>query len=302
MGKLSVVISAYNEENKIGDCLLSASFADEIVFVDNSSTDKTVEKAEKFTSKIFKRPNLPMLNTNKNFGFSKVNSDWIFCLDADERISQELASEIKSVIKERHNSISGLWVPRKNMIFGKWMQHTGWYPDYQLRLFKKGKGKFEEKHVHEMIKVWGETEKLKGHLIHLNFETISQFLHKHINIYSDNEVKNLLEGDYCFNYLDAIRFPLKEFLSRFFAREGYKDGFYGLMLSFFMAFYHFVIFAKVWEKERFKDDVNEDFLIKTEKEFKKSYRELMFWFLDEKTKTTKNTFKRFWLKIQKRFL
>ena len=297
MAKLSVVISAYNEEQKIEDCLKSVSFAGEIILVDNSSTDKTVEIAKKYTSKIYKRQNNPMLNINKNFGFSKASGDWILCLDADERVMPELQEEIKEKIG---NSVNGYWIPRKNIIFGKWIEHAGWYPDYQLRLFRKGKGKFPEKHVHEMIEIEGETKYLKESLFHLNYDSISQFLHKHINIYSDNEVENLLKNGYVFNYLDAIRFPLKEFLSRYFAREGYKDRFYGLVLSIFMGFYHFIIFAKLWEKENFKDNTGSEFINNVEKEFKKSQRELVYWFLTEKIKATKNVFSKIGLKIRRK--
>ena len=121
---------------------------------------------------------------------------------------------MKSIIKERNNQlIVGYWIPRKNIIFGKWIQHAGWYPDHQLRLFKKEKGEFKEEHVHEMIKVKGSTDYLKNNIIHYNFETIQQFLHKHINIYAPNEAKNLIRNKYEFNYLDAVSFPSKEFLS-----------------------------------------------------------------------------------------
>ena len=98
MATISVVISAYNEERKIEECLESVKWADEIIFVDNSSTDATAAIAKKYTKKIFKRPNNPMLNKNKNFGISKASSEWILYIDADERVTPELAKEIKSVI------------------------------------------------------------------------------------------------------------------------------------------------------------------------------------------------------------
>lgn len=103
MGGLSVVISAYNEEKKIEDCLESVAFADEIVFVDSGSTDKTVDIASKYTSKIFKKPNNPMLNVNKNFGFSKATGDWILSLDADERVTKELGHEIEQILQNSHS-------------------------------------------------------------------------------------------------------------------------------------------------------------------------------------------------------
>src|SRR5258708_9271721 len=177
---LSIVISAYNEEKKIEDCLKSASFADEIILVDNSSSDRTVEIAKKYAPKIFTRPNNPMLNVNKNFGFGKTKSDWVLNLDADERISPELQTEIKKTLK--NPSAEGYWLPRKNIIFGKWIQSDFWWPDYQLRLFKKNKGKFPEKHVHEYLKVEGETQKLQHPLVHENYSSIDQFIYKMLNI------------------------------------------------------------------------------------------------------------------------
>src|SRR3989344_3756182 len=244
MGKLSVVISAFNEEKKIEDCLKSVSFADEIIFIDNSSTDSTSKIAKKHTSKVFVKENNPMLNVNKNFGFSKASEEWILSLDADERVSEKLREEIKSSIINHKSSVDGYWIPRKNIIFGKWIEHTGWYPDYQLRLFKKDKGKFEEKHVHEMIKLEGESKKLNNPIAHYNYENISQFLRKTL-LYAENEANQLIEKGYNFAWQDSIRFPIKEFISRFFAREGYRDGLHGLVLSLLMAFYHLIIFGNI---------------------------------------------------------
>ena len=136
-------------------------------------------------------------------------------------------------------------------MFGKWIkENTGWYPDYQLRLFRKGKGKYKSQHVHEDLSIEGETEKLKEHLIHHNYDSIWQYVKK-IMIYAPNEAENKLENGYFFSYFDAIRFPLADFLNWFFARKGYKDGFYGLMLALMQAFYHFLVFAFIWEKKGF---------------------------------------------------
>lgn len=300
---LSIVISAYNEEEKIEECLKSASFADEIIFIDNSSSDKTVEIAKEYTQKIFTRPNNLMLNINKNFGFSKASGEWILSLDADERVTPELQKEIKSTIEQSNNrTIIGYWIPRKNIIFGKWMKHTGWYPDNQLRLFRGRKGRFEAKHVHEMVQVEGQTGYLKEHILHYNFETIFQFLHKHVVIYAPNEAEELLRGGYVIKWQDAIRFPIKEFTGRFFAQEGYKDGFFGLMLSIGMAFYHFIIFAYIWEKQGFKAPEKENFLEDSEEELKKTQKELRFWFTSERIKAEKNILRKLWQKIIRRFL
>ncbi|MDP2585782.1 MAG: glycosyltransferase family 2 protein [Candidatus Levybacteria bacterium] len=295
--KLSVVVSVFNGEKVLDDCLESASWASEIIVVNNSSTDKTSEIAKKYTDKIFTRPNNPMLNVSKNFGFSKASGEWVLSLDADERITPELQDEIKNLKLEIENSSNGYWIPRKNIIFGKWIEHTGWYPDHQLRLFRKEKGKFPEEHVHEMVKIEGDVGYLKNNIIHFNYESISQFLNKLATIYGPNEAEQLIKKGYIFDWRDSIRFPVKEFLSRFFAREGYRDGFHGLMLSSLMAFYHFIVFSYIWEKHNFKQINDDEILAETEKEIAQSSKDLFFWFSKEKTKLIKNPLKKIFHKI-----
>lgn len=301
MSRISVVISAFNEESRIEECLSSVKFADEIIFINNSSTDKTLEIAKKFTSKIFTKPNNLMLNVNKNFGFTRATGDWILSLDADERVTPELQKEIISVTNSSTSKADGYWIPRKNIIFGKWIKHTGWYPDYQLRLFKKGKGQFEEKHVHEMLKLNGEAGYLKNPMLHINYETIEQFLHKLINIYTPNESEQLLLSGYIFDWRDAIRFPAREFISRYFAREGYKDGFHGLVLSLLMAFYHFMVFAYIWEKQKFKE-TDENVLKLTENEFKDIVKKTNYWITTEKIEQCKNSISKILLKMKRKLL
>lgn len=301
MATLSVVISAYNEEEKIGDCLESVrQLADEIIFVDNESTDKTLEIAKKYTSKIFSRPNNPMLNVNKNFGFLRATGDWILSLDADERVTPELRNEIESRIRNYESGINGYWIPRKNIIFGKWVKHTGWYPDHQLRLFKRGKGKFPEEHVHEMVVVSGKTSYLQNHIEHLNYETVSQFLQKLTTIYTPNEAKVLLGEGYTFHWADVIRMPVGEFLNRFFAQKGYKDGLHGLVLSLLMSFYHLVVFVKLWEEKGFRDVGEKNFLDKVEKESRKVLKDFRFWFLTARLQETKNVFDKLKLAVERK--
>ncbi len=293
---LSAVISVFNGEKYLDDCLKSVVFADEIIVVNNSSTDKTEEITRKYTDRIFTRPNDPMLNVNKNFGFSKANGEWILCLDADERVTPELQKEILSTLSSQLSTIDGYWIPRKNIIFGKWIEHAGWYPDPQLRLFRQEKGKFPEEHVHEAIKVEGEVRNLANHIIHNNYESISQFLNK-LAIYGPNEADQLIKKGYIFDWRDAVRFPVKEFLSRFFAREGYRDGFHGLTLSLLMAFYHFIVFSYIWEEHKFKQINDEAMLVETEREIAQSSKDLFFWFSKEKTKLIKNPLKQIIHKI-----
>jgi len=293
MNKISAVVSVYNEERNIERCLKSLAFADEIIVVDNDSTDKTSELARRYTNKIFAQKNDPTkIDLQKNFGFEKATGDWILSVDADEEISPELAQEIKSEIKSKKSEINGYYVPRKNIIFGKWIQHSGWYPDFQLRLFRKGKGKFTKVHVHEPLSLDGKAGYLKNVLIHHNYESVYQFLQRAINVYIPNEAKNYIDKGYVFDWKDAIKFPVNEFLNRFFAREGYKDGFHGLILSLLMGFYHFAVFVYIWEELKFKEVEGDNLLTETKEEIKKSYRDLSFWFSKEIVKNEKNRIKK----------
>ncbi|MCL4416053.1 MAG: glycosyltransferase family 2 protein [Actinobacteria bacterium] len=300
MAKISAVISAYNEEKNIERCLKSLSFVDEIVVVDNSSTDNTAKIAKKYTNKLFTQENNPLeVDIQKNFGFEKATSDWILYLDADEEISKPLKEEIGEVIKKR-TIVTGYWIPRQNYIFGKWIEHSGWYPDYQLRLFKRGKGKYINTHVHEPISIEGETGHLRHNIIHHNYETIEQFLKKTVTLYAPNEAEERIKAGYEFSFFDAIRFPLNEFLSRFFARKGYKDGYHGLMLALLMSTYHFIVFAFIWEKGGFKQYDKENFLDDTEKEIRSAGKDILYWLAKEKIGSMKNPLKRGIRKITKK--
>ena len=289
MNRISAVVSVFNEEESLEKCLNSLKFADEIVVVDNGSSDKSLEIAKKFTNKIYTQQNNPgLIDIQKNFGFEKATGEWILSIDADEEVTKELSREIKKVLgKSVPKNLNGYWIPRKNIIFGKWIENAGWYPDFQLRLFRKGSGKFTKKHVHEPISLKGESGKLKEHIVHYNYSSVSQFVLKTLS-YAGNEAEDLLERNYKFSYFDAIKFPTQEFLSRFFSRKGYKDGFHGLMASILMAFYHFLVFAFIWEKKGFSQYNNSDFLKETEKEFRKAGRDILYWLSKEKIESIKS--------------
>lgn len=296
---ISVVITAYNEEINLADALESVkNFADEIIIVDNSSTDKTATIAKKYTKKVFSQKNNPQdIDRQKNFGFSKATKDWTLSLDADERVTEELAQEIREVLSKDESAVA-YWIPRRNIIFGKRIEHIGWYPDYQLRLFKTGKGKFEKQHVHEDISIDGQKAYLHTDLLHLHYDSISQFISRNLLIYAKNEAETKMLNGYTFSYLDALWFPAKEFLSRFFAREGYKDGLHGLVLSLFMAAYHLFVFGYLWEKKGF---VDAQFNIKeVEKTGEKIGQETKYWFLTSLINNTKNPLTKTILKAKRK--
>ena len=296
--KLSIVISAYNEESKLENCLRSAKWVDEVIVVDNSSTDNTAQIAKKYTDKIYNQPNDPLkIDIQKNTGFERATGDYILSLDADEEVSPELRKEIEELL-EKKVLRDGYLIPRKNIIFGKTMEYSGWYPDHQLRLFRKGKGLFKTETVHQGISIDGETEKLNQHLLHHNYESISQFIQKNMIIYARNQANALIKNNYELKPGDLIKIPSKEFLSRFFGRKGYKDGLHGLFLSLLMAVSHLVILAYVWEKEGFKEVSSKEVLEDAESEFRVLHKDLKFWFLSIKINESKNPIRKLSLKIE----
>lgn len=298
--RISAVISAYNEEKKIEKCLESLKWADEIIFVDNSSTDTTLKIARKYTDKIYSQANDPSnIDLQKNTGIAKASGEWVLLIDADEVVSAELAREIRNINFDKlENGVNSFYIPRRNIIFGKWIEHSGWYPDRQIRLFKKDHGRYDKKHYHEMISVSGETGFLSEHLIHYNYENIGQFLYKHLFLYAPNEAEELVRRGFEFDWRGIIRMPMSEFLSRYFAREGYKDGFHGLVLAVLMAFYHAVIFMNIWEKKNFSEQKGENILGGFEEEIKKSGKEIRYWLNTGKVNSEKDFFRKYARKIR----
>lgn len=297
MSTVSVVVSAYNEEKMIGACLASVAWADEIIVVDNESTDKTKEIAVSCGATVITQPNRLMLNTNKNKGFQHAKSTWILNIDADERIPAGLQEQIKHII-HMDGKVNGYSIPRKNMIFGKWIQYGLWWPDYQIRLFRNGKGKFPCVHVHEYISVEGSIELLSEPMIHENYQTVSQYVRKLDSIYTENEVEHKLKNGYVFHWYDVIRVPLSDFLSVYFLRKGYKDGLHGLVLAILQGFYAFIVTIKCWEKLGFpeKNLSSEEI----EKELNRSTREFSYWKLTHTIDETNNSLHRLITKVKRK--
>ncbi len=302
--KLSIVISTYNRQKSLQRTLESVrSLASEIIVVDNESTDETSAVAKQFKATVYRRPNNPMLNVNKNFGIAKASGDWILYLDDDEVIPQDLAAEIHKILASSKDDAAGpvaYWIGRKNIIFGKWIQHGIWWPDQQLRLFRKSMGKYPAKHVHEHLEVSGQTAVLEHPYVHYNYDSIAQYLWKMEAIYTDSEVNKLVASGYTLRWTDAIRFPVSDFVKLYFAQSGYKDGLHGLVLAWLQAFYAFIVFVKLWERENFPSvEIAPQAM---EKELSQSRREIAYWMLSQKINQTKNPFSLLLLKIRRKYI
>jgi len=247
--KLSVVIITKDEEKNIGDCLATVKWADEIVVIDNFSSDKTTEICRKITDKIFLTEWKGYPET-KNHGIDKASGDWILSLDADERVSPELRKEIEQVLAQK-DEISGYYVPRKNFLGQRWLRFGAHYPDYQLRLFKKGAGRFKPRAVHERVEVSGPVGYLKNPLLHYTYADLSDYLRK-IDEYTTLEVEEMLQAGESFNLISFLYLPVKQFIWTYFYKKAYKEGVLGLILGVFSYYYVFLKLAKLWEKSQRK--------------------------------------------------
>lgn len=251
--KVSVVVNTYNEEKNLARCLESVhQLADEIVVVDMHSDDKTVDIAKKYGAKVFYYDYTRFVEPARNFALSKASGDWTFLIDADEELPETLVKKLKEIAKE--NTADFVEIPRQNIIFGKWIQHSRWWPDFLVRFFRKGRVKFSDK-IHVPPTTEGNRLTLEAKqeyaIIHHNFQTISQFIER-LNRYSDIQADEIIKKGEKFRGMDLITEPSSEFFSRFFAGSGYKDGVHGLVLAFLQAFSELAVVLKVWEKLGFE--------------------------------------------------
>lgn len=268
--KLSVVLATRNEEENIGRCLESVkNIADEIIVVDEYSTDKTTEIAKKFGAKVTLEPHHDIFHITKQKALEKAKGEWVLQLDADEVVTPGLAYEISSTVHgsppavhsrlfERHQKlieerdgkigkttgeIVGYFIPRLNMFLGKPLIHAGVYPDGVIRLIKNGKAYFPQKSVHEQISLDGEASWLSGNLLHYDSPTLKRYLSR-LNRYTDLHAEELrsqkLPQNFGSFFLFTVYRPLFTFINLYFRHLGILDGANGFLWSFFSAM-HFPI-------------------------------------------------------------
>ncbi|HLC87719.1 MAG TPA: glycosyltransferase family 2 protein [Patescibacteria group bacterium] len=252
--KISVVINTFNEEANIERAIKSVAWAEEILVCDMYSDDDTAVIAKKLGAKIIFHKRAGFVEPARNLAISKAEGDWILILDADEEISPELADKIKE-ITSRDGVVAHVEIPRKNIIFGKALRASMWWPDYNTRLFKKNSVIWGNK-IHSKPKTEGQgltlTASESNAIVHYHYQTVSQYLQR-MDRYTTIQAKELKESGYVFDWRDLISKPLGEFLSRFYANRGFEDGLHGLALSLLQSFSHFVMYLKTWERKDFAD-------------------------------------------------
>ena len=241
---ISAVIIAKNEEKDILDCLRSLSWCDEVILVDDNSTDRTVDIAKKTKAKIFSHALGGDFAKQRNYGLEKAKGEWVLFIDADERVSPALWYEIM----ERTNSLDnyvGYYVKRKDIMWGKELRYGEVGSIKILRLAKRGVGKWSGK-VHETWKVKGKTAILNNSLLHYPHNSVEKFLEE-INFYSDLRAKELFSKRKRVFWWSVIIYPKAKFILNYFVRRGFLDGLPGLVFALMMSFHSFLVRGKLWQ-------------------------------------------------------
>ena len=245
---ISSCIICLNEETNIKRCLESSKWADEIIVVDSMSRDRTVEIAKEYTDKVYQRAWSGYAD-QKNFAASKATGEWIFSIDADEEISQSLRYEVRKEI-EKQDAKDGYRIPRLSFYQGRWIKHSGFYPDRQLRLFRRNRGYWIGKRVHERVHVNGEVGFLKSSLLHYPYGgTISGQLQT-VDKFSTLLAQNLFEEGKRYDPLLLLLRPPLKFIEVYFLRLGLLDGLAGFVIALTSAYALFVRYVKLRELEK----------------------------------------------------
>lgn len=250
MTTLAAVILTYNEAAHITDCIASVRFADNVMVFDSGSTDETVLLARQAGAEVRQRP-FDHYAGQRNAALEAVagRADWVLFVDADERVTPELAAELRETISDA--GCAGYRVPRLNYIFGKLTRGAGWYPDYQTRLLKVGAARYDpERQVHELVLLDGDEGTLQQHFIHYNYRDVAQFVQKQQR-YSAYDARILYEQGIRPRAQNYVLQPWRQFWWRFVTLKGYQDGLHGLRLSLLMAWYEFrkyILLRGLWRK------------------------------------------------------
>jgi glycosyltransferase involved in cell wall biosynthesis len=245
--KLTVTLITRNESSNIAACLESVAWADEIIVVDSHSTDDTVAIARRLATRVEVR-DWPGYGEQKNYAAALASNDWILSLDADERVSTELAGEIRGAIDSKSGP-AGYRIPRVSYYLGRWLRSTDWYPDFQLRLYDRRKGSWNVRRVHESVVLKGTPGLLRRELQHYPYRNITHHVQT-IDRYTTLAAEEWIAAGRRATALQAVLHTAFAFLRNYLLKGGFRDGSAGLMVSVLNSYYVFLKFAKLWEGQR----------------------------------------------------
>jgi glycosyltransferase involved in cell wall biosynthesis len=248
MARLTVITITLNEERNIADCLTSVRWADEILVVDSGSTDRTVELARTFTDKVMLIP-WAGYGAARNQAILQATSDWVLWLDADERVTPELAAEIRDILRDDPAGVDGYAIARRAYFLGRWICHSGWYPGHVVRLFRKGTARFSESRVHEQLQISGKVRTTRHDLLHFTDPDLEHYLAK-FNRYTSLAADDMVAAGRRFSIFDLLVRPPFQLVKMYILRRGFLDGIHGLILAVLSSTYVFTKYAKLWERSR----------------------------------------------------
>lgn len=252
--KISVTIITLNEEKNLSRCIQSVEgLADEIIVVDSGSKDQTCQIASSLGAQVVRR-SWTNYSDQKNFAASKASNNWILSLDADECLSSDLRRELLK-LKNMSPLAAAYEFPRKACYLGRWICHSGWYPDYKVRLYSYNKGRWVGNFVHESLSCNGPITRLKGNLLHYTCNSISDHVHG-VDRYTTLAAQDLSEQRIKSSFIQIVCEPFISFWGTYILKFGFLDGSHGFLIAAFSAYYTFLKYSKLWDICR-KKNIND---------------------------------------------
>lgn len=251
--KITATVITYNEESNIAAALESLAWADEIIVVDSESADRTVEIATRYADRVMINP-WPGYAAQKNFAGDQASNDWVFSLDADERVSDELAAEIRRIKEGDAPGVAAFEMPRMAQYLGRWIKHSGWYPDFKVRLYDRRKCRWRGEFVHESVAADGWVARLKGDLLHFTVRNVAEH-HQRIDRYTTLAAEEAFARKKRPSLSSLVISPPATFMRSYLIKLGFMDGVQGFAIAFFAAYYVLLKNLKLWElSSKFKSE------------------------------------------------
>ncbi|MGB5105909.1 MAG: glycosyltransferase family 2 protein [Candidatus Zixiibacteriota bacterium] len=246
MGRLSVIIITKNEELNLRRCLDSIRFADEIIINDTGSSDQTIAIACEYKCRVLEN-DFAGFGRAKQQALEAATCEWVLSIDADEVIDAELAESIRKAIDSK--SANGCRFRRKSQFLGRWIMHSGWYPGYVMRLFRRECGRFNDNRVHESVILSGKAARIEGHMLHYTYPFSSLYIEK-MNRYTSLYAEQMTQNGKRFSFWKLLVKPPIYFFKIYIIKQGFRDGLAGLILAVFSTFDVFARHVKLWELQR----------------------------------------------------